>query len=557
MPLVINLSTLLFTNKVDIIPLLGTAEIVNTGIANTLAEKDRITGTSINGIGIDTRIGDDYGIYNQGFIYTGAGNDLITGTVSGGTGVYGIYNQGTINTGSGKDIITGNGNYGNGLFFTVANTPPKPIIGTNKDDILNGTPGNDLIQGLNGQDCIHGLEGDDTLEGGNGKDILYGGTGNDSLSGGNGADVLVGVDPNSYVNTITVSAFAQSRSDNAVFPFFFTFSFPDNPGTSAGAGAVSIADTFVGLADARAFSEARRDSDSSLFFSTQEQQKLLRRAQGALQTVAITNAAAAPNTFENPSPPNSVDGGNPLTIGKDFESDINTTLTISFNSNTHLVSFDFSGGASLRTTGPFDFSTGIRLESKELGVLRSFDIRNSSDEDDGFKLDFQGGWGKGDLLITEENDITFNAGFDNLDFVVPVPSGFTEADFRNLDFRFNGASTAPSVSEPLTIGAKVSEVDTLTGGNGPDTFVLGDKNHVYYANGGNNDYTLITDFTKEDTIQLKGKANDYSLVPNFTLGSSIGTALVLKGIAGDSNELIGLIQGLSEVNLNTKAFSYV
>jgi hypothetical protein len=278
-----------------------------------------------------------------------------------------------------------------------------------------------------------------------------------------------------------------------------------------------------------------------------------------LQTVAITNAAAAPNTFERPSPPNSVDGGNPLAIGKDFESDINTSLTINFNNNTHLISFDFSGGASLRTTGPFDFSTGIRLESKQLGVLRSLNISNDGDSGDGFKLDFQGGWGKDNLSITEENDNAFQANFDNLDFVVPVPSGFTEANFRDLDFRFNGASTAPPASDSLTIGAKVSEVDTLTGGNGPDTFVLGDKNHVYYINGGDNDYALITDFSREDSIRLKGKASDYSLVPNLTLGSSTGAALFLKGIAGGSNELIGLIQGkgVCGLDLNSHQFCFV
>ena len=52
MSIVIDLSTLLFSNKADIVPLLGTAEIINTGIANTLAGNDIITGTSTDNFGI-------------------------------------------------------------------------------------------------------------------------------------------------------------------------------------------------------------------------------------------------------------------------------------------------------------------------------------------------------------------------------------------------------------------------------------------------------------------------------------------------------------------------
>ena len=42
--MIIDLSTLTFTNGADIVPMLGQEEIVNTGIANTLAGNDTITG---------------------------------------------------------------------------------------------------------------------------------------------------------------------------------------------------------------------------------------------------------------------------------------------------------------------------------------------------------------------------------------------------------------------------------------------------------------------------------------------------------------------------------
>ena len=40
----IDLSTITFTNQADIVPVSGQEDIVNTGIANTLAGNDTITG---------------------------------------------------------------------------------------------------------------------------------------------------------------------------------------------------------------------------------------------------------------------------------------------------------------------------------------------------------------------------------------------------------------------------------------------------------------------------------------------------------------------------------
>ena len=54
------LSNLTFTNQANIIPASGVDEIVNTGIANTLAGNDRITGT---GDSTETSIG----IFNGGY----------------------------------------------------------------------------------------------------------------------------------------------------------------------------------------------------------------------------------------------------------------------------------------------------------------------------------------------------------------------------------------------------------------------------------------------------------------------------------------------------------
>jgi hypothetical protein len=72
----IELSSVMFTDQDDIVPQSGVEEILNTGIANTLAGNDRITGT-----------GNDYGFENVGTLNTDDGNDTITGTTSEGVGI--------------------------------------------------------------------------------------------------------------------------------------------------------------------------------------------------------------------------------------------------------------------------------------------------------------------------------------------------------------------------------------------------------------------------------------------------------------------------------------
>jgi Ca2+-binding RTX toxin-like protein len=66
----------------------------------------------------------------------------------------------------------------------------RTINGGNRDDVLSGTPGNDVINGGNGDDDLAGGDGNDSISGGNGNDALVGWRGSDMLNGGNGNDVL-------------------------------------------------------------------------------------------------------------------------------------------------------------------------------------------------------------------------------------------------------------------------------------------------------------------------------------------------------------------------------
>ena len=53
----------------------------------------------------------------------------------------------------------------------------------NRNELILGTSGIDIIDGGNGDDCIVGGGGDDQLYGNNGNDVLVGGPGNDFLYG--------------------------------------------------------------------------------------------------------------------------------------------------------------------------------------------------------------------------------------------------------------------------------------------------------------------------------------------------------------------------------------
>jgi hypothetical protein len=66
------------------------------------------------------------------------------------------------------------------------------LRGTRGDDVILGKGGNDRIVGRGGNDLILGGEGDDRIRAGAGDDVVYGGGGDDRLRGGRGDDVLDG-----------------------------------------------------------------------------------------------------------------------------------------------------------------------------------------------------------------------------------------------------------------------------------------------------------------------------------------------------------------------------
>jgi hypothetical protein len=213
----IELSNLTFTDQDDVVPASGVEEIINTGIANTLAGNDTITsiGTkfrihpSINILGT--------GFHNIGTLNTVEGNDRITGihrpnqfepypddpTGLGNVRSYGIFNErGTIDTGDGNDLITGISEAKEGIgphstfypfgienYYGIINTGDgnDAIVGTGDIGIYNDFSstidtgkGNDLITGIGRVGILNFIA---TLDTGSGNDIITG-IGNDLYGGG-------------------------------------------------------------------------------------------------------------------------------------------------------------------------------------------------------------------------------------------------------------------------------------------------------------------------------------------------------------------------------------
>ena len=105
----------------------------------------------------------------------------------------------------------------------------------------------------------------------------------------------------------------------------------------------------------------------------------------------------------------------------------------------------------------------------------------------------------------------------------------------------------------------LGEIDVLTGGDGADLFILGDRFTHFYDDGtiatnGTTDYARITDFNPtQDTIQLKGPKTDYRLDVS-PIGGISGTALYLVKPGDEPDELVAIFEGVTGLDLNSSAF---
>jgi hypothetical protein len=207
----IELSNLIFTEQDDIV--LGSEEeIINTGIANTLAGNDIIIGTKE--ITTDPPFPNLYfgGILSSNMLNTGDGDDIIIGTISGTVTsnftnpfdpyhYYGICNRDSIYTGEGSDIIMG---INEGDFdFGSPSDPYQPGNFSSAGGIYSGGvtidtgDGNDIISGISIRGGF-GIRNDTTINTGDGNDTITGTS--DNVNTFNGS-ISEGIMNNAYIYT--------------------------------------------------------------------------------------------------------------------------------------------------------------------------------------------------------------------------------------------------------------------------------------------------------------------------------------------------------------------
>jgi Ca2+-binding RTX toxin-like protein len=116
----------------------------------------------------------DLSVTPQAQLFTGGGNDQITGSAG----------ADQINAGTGNDTVLA----GAGDDVVIGGAGSDGLSGGDGNDVLWGGIGNDTLAGDAGNDQLHGGAGEDRLGGGAGDDALWGGAGSDRLYGGAGVD---------------------------------------------------------------------------------------------------------------------------------------------------------------------------------------------------------------------------------------------------------------------------------------------------------------------------------------------------------------------------------
>jgi len=127
-----------------------------------------------------------------------------------------------------------------------------------------------------------------------------------------------------------------------------------------------------------------------------------------------------------------------------------------------------------------------------------------------------------------------------------------------------GGSGNDTLSGTNAAARGTREQDVLTGGQGRDRFILGDRESAYYTDGhptqpGFADFALITDFEVfSDVIQLHGSANDYQLEQFSTGASTADFQLFYQPDSASSPELIALLENVSSnLSLRSSSFAFV
>jgi Ca2+-binding RTX toxin-like protein len=419
---------------------------------------------------------------------------------------------------------------GQKLLVEMDTTPTEgddTLIGSINDDTINGLGGNDTIDGNGGNDDLEGGDGVDSLDGGDGDDTLLGskrffsvntsigdtligGQGDDYLHGGIGSNVDGGFGTdqlfleydNQSGNTanITLDSFGNGfGNDGTIIQNIEFFVFRGSLGNDFIDASATNYDQYL---------DGNGGNDTLLSGSGNDN----------------LNGVAGMDSLNSGSGDDYLYGG----IGSNIDGGSGTDyLYLEYFGS--FGQFKNTANITLDSSGSSFGSDSTIIQNIEYFV---FEGSNGNDFIDvsatNYDQGLQGNGGNDTLLSGSGNDhLSGGDGNDTL----------------------TGAGTSN-----LNLG--VSEIDFLTGGSGVDLFILGDN--AYYDDHntstiGDNGYVTITDFDPDqDQLQLQGLASNYLLQ---VVGTN--TNLYIEKAGSEPDELIGVLENTTGLNLTSKAFQYI
>ncbi|MDJ0640441.1 MAG: Hint domain-containing protein [Paracoccaceae bacterium] len=309
--------------------------------------------------------------------------------------------------------------------------------GTDRDpagtgnDTINAGDGADTVFGGDGSDSISGGRGDDTLSGGDGGDTLLGGTGADTLDGGSGADSLDGGGQTAVAATNESLDWSAEGADEASL----TAGFVQSTGT------MDVTFTYIddgGGTNASVESSSTQYTEAGEPFATTSSLQLNGTGIGATSTFLLDFAATA--------------GGGMTDEVENVSFRINDIDTGGWQDEIVVNAFDADGNAVAVTFTPAGNDT---VSGNTITAGPGNDQSSQPD---------------GSMLITIAGPVSrIEVNYSNLN------SAGQTIFFTDIHF-----DTIPDVD-----GA-----DSLVGGGGNDTLVLGDSD---FGDGGDGDDLFVLD----------------------------------------------------------------
>jgi Ca2+-binding RTX toxin-like protein len=485
--------------------------IDNSGTAIILPNGSSISNVE-NFVNLTTGSGNDSINFVQGDnnnIKTGAGNDTINAglgrdVVDGGSGTDTLVVDyaANVNTNGGSlqgiQVSSYDPANGNGRFYAykAGNSDVDIIQYANVEKFnITGTQYADDIRGGNSDDTLIGGAGNDTIDVGTGNDVVNAGDGNDTIitNDSTSASAVLSIDGGTGNDTLVNANFSAATANLSINNLGTTIALPNG-------SSISNVENFVNLTTG--------SGNDSINF-VQGDNNNVKTGDGN-DTI---NAGLGRDT---------VDGGSGTdTLIVDYSANVNTN-------GGSLQGIQVSGYDPANGNGRF---YAYKAGNSDVDIIQYANVEKFNITGTQYADDIRGG-NSDDTLIGGAGNDTIDGGSGN-DIINGIDLG------RSSN---NGTG----------------EVDFLRGGAGSDRFILGDNVNSYYddqniASSGGSDYAIIADFNQnEDRIQLHGTASDYRLVV-----SGANTNLYIDKAGTEIDELIGVFQNITGLNLSSNAFQYV